>query len=81
MMAQQHHRSQASVIASDSRDEIAWPIETLETWNKEEPTNATNPAYGVIHENNSTVDSGRDSGSARFSTSENSGSEYKAVRN
>ena len=72
------HRS-ASVIASDSRDEIAWPIETLETWNKEEETvNAA--SYGVIHENNSTVDSGRDSGSARFSTSENSGSEYKAVR-
>merc|ERR1711970_813261 len=68
------HRS-ASVIASDSRDEIAWPIETLETWNKEETVNPA--SYGVIHENTSTVDSGRDSGSARFSTSENSGSEYK----
>ena len=77
-----------SGVSRHSREEIAWPIETLESWNKEEqhsfhsapPPTTTNSGenYGVI-ENNSTVDSGRDSGSARFSTS-GSGSEYKAVR-
>ena len=71
-------------VSRHSREEIAWPIETLESWNKQQEevqsfhSNHAPENFVVENSFHSTVDSGRDSGSARFSTS-GSGSEYKAV--
>merc|ERR1712227_547334 len=70
-------------VSRHSREEIAWPIETLESWNKQQEevqsfhSNHAPENFVVENSFHSTVDSGRDSGSARFSTS-GSGSEYKA---